>query len=304
MPNPNSYTIALDAGQSEKLRRALKERSYEFRTVPYARFAAGNGKVQIVAYESGKCVIQGKGTQEFVEFVLEPEVTGEVKMGYDELHHPERYAEHIGVDESGKGDFFGPLVVAGVYASDEGIAKMIELGVRDSKTISSSKVMREIAEGVGRIRGVKVSVIAMSNTKYNELQKRMGNVNELLGWCHGCVIENLLTEVPGCPRAVSDQFARTEYTIKKHLGPLGKKIQLDQMHKAEADPVVAAASIVARFRFEEAIRALSVQFGVKIPFGASAQVKETARQLLKSHGTEAVAAAVKTHFKTWGEIQG
>ena len=304
MPNPNSYTIALDAGQSEKLRRALTARSFEFREVPHARFAAGNGKVQVVAYASGKCVVQGKGTQEFVEFVLEPEVTGEVKLGYDELHHPERYTAHIGVDESGKGDFFGPLVVAGVYATDEAIAAMVELGVRDSKSISSSKVMREIAEGVARVRGVQIEVIAMSNAKYNELQQRMGNVNELLGWCHARVIENLVTRVPDCSRAVSDQFARTEYTIRKHLGPLGRKIQLDQMHKAESDPVVAAASIVARFRFEEAIRALSVKFGVKIPFGASAQVKETARQLLKSHGTEAVAAAVKTHFKTWAEIQG
>lgn len=280
----------------------LESRGFEFRAVPHARFAAGKDRVQVVAYESGKCVIQGKGLKEFVEFVLEPEITGQARLGYDEVHHPERYGEHIGVDESGKGDFFGPLVVAGVHATEEAIRALIEAGVKDSKTVSSGRRITELATAIRRVRGVDIEVIVMGNARYNELQRKMRTVNEVLGWGHGRVIENLLERHPECPRAVSDQFARTEWTIRRHLGARGRAIQLDQMHKAEADPVVAAASIVARHRFEEAIRAMSVELGVKVPFGASAQVKEVARELVRTHGEERVAGLVKTHFKTWAEV--
>src|SRR5262249_51059000 len=100
---------------------------YEFRKVPYARFAAEKEKVNVVFYESGKLVVQGKGTQEFVEFVLEPEILKEARLGYETVLNPELLLPRLGVDESGKGDFFGPLCVGGVYEN-----KAVEKSEKDS----------------------------------------------------------------------------------------------------------------------------------------------------------------------------
>ncbi len=304
MPEINSHTVALDAARIKKLRAALEARGFEFRDVPHAHFGAGRDKVQVAAYHSGKVVVQGKGTREFVEFVLEPEVTGVAEIGYEKVRNPERYEPHIGVDESGKGDFFGPLVIAGVFADAAALGALVEGGVRDSKTVTSDKRIGDLARMIRRTPGVESDVIVLSPARYNELQAKMRSVNEVLGWGHACVIENLLERMPACPRAVSDQFARTEWTVRKRLGPRGRAIVLEQRHKAESDPAVAAASILARDRFVRSLRDMSVDLGVRIPPGASAAVKALARELLQKHGALAMEQHVKTHFKTWSEIGG
>src|SRR4029078_2580713 len=102
------------------LKEWLQAQNYKFREVPYARFAAEKDKGNAVFFESGKLVLQGKGTQEFVEFVLEPEILKEAKLGYEAVLNPELLLPRLGVDESGKGDFFGPLSNAGVYVKESG----------------------------------------------------------------------------------------------------------------------------------------------------------------------------------------
>ncbi len=110
------YTSPLTAPQAEKLKSILLRENWTFTPKPYTLFYAQKNKLTVAAYEKGpKVVIQGKGTGEFVTFTLEPEVLGEAKLGYEEVHNPERFEPHFGIDESGKGDFFGPLVIAGVY---------------------------------------------------------------------------------------------------------------------------------------------------------------------------------------------
>lgn len=296
-----SYTIELTAEQAVALRAAVAAKGFEFREVPHALFAAAGPKVQVVAYRSGKCVVQGKGTEEFVQFVLEPEVTGQAILGYEKVLNPRAYESHIGVDESGKGDFFGPLVTAGVYAEASAIESLVAAGVKDSKSVTSDKRVSELAEVIEGTPGVRAEIIAISPVKYNELQKKMRTVNELLGWAHAKVIENMLGRV-ACARAVSDQFARTEWTIRKHLGPRGRAIELEQRHKAESDPVVAAASIIARDRFVKALDGIGRDLGERILPGASGQVKALAVRLVRRHGAETVSRAVKTHFKTWAEV--
>jgi ribonuclease HIII len=113
-----SYTCALQDAQAKALLAWLRSHDFEFRDVPYARFAAAKESVNVVFYESGKLVVQGKGTQEFIEFVLEPQILGEARIGYESVLNPELLVPRLGVDESGKGDFFGPLCVAGVYVNE------------------------------------------------------------------------------------------------------------------------------------------------------------------------------------------
>ena len=113
-----SYTCKLTDSQAAALKAWLQAHHYQFREVPYARFAAEKEKTNVVFYESGKLVVQGKGTQEFVEFVLEPEILQEARLGYEAVLNPDLLLPRLGVDESGKGDFFGPLCIAGAYVNE------------------------------------------------------------------------------------------------------------------------------------------------------------------------------------------
>src|SRR3979490_244090 len=143
----NSYTHALSSEPAARLRALLNELGFEFSPKPYTLFFAQKNKLSVAVYEKGpKVLIQGKGVEEFVQFELEPKILGEAKLGYEEVHAPEMFEPHFGVDESGKGDFFGPLVIAGVYV-DHGISqKLIEAGVQDSKRISSDARIRALAD--------------------------------------------------------------------------------------------------------------------------------------------------------------
>src|SRR5579862_1404591 len=147
----------------------MQERNYKFREVPYARFAGEKDKLQVVFYESGKLVLQGKGTQEFIEFVLEPEILKEVKLGYEEVLNPELLAPRLGVDESGKGDFFGPLCVAGVYVNETILRSWKGCGVQDSKNISSDRRIAEIAKIIRETPGCVHTVVPIGNKRYNEM---------------------------------------------------------------------------------------------------------------------------------------
>src|SRR6266446_6813458 len=140
-----SYTAKLTDEQAAALKDWLEARHYEFRQVPYARFAAEKEKTNVVFYDSGKLVVQGKGTQEFVEFVLEPEILKEARLGYEAVLDPELLLPRFGVDESGKGDFFGPLCIAGAYVNEKVVNQWKDSGIRDSKNISSDRRIKELA---------------------------------------------------------------------------------------------------------------------------------------------------------------
>src|SRR5437016_4838554 len=207
----SSYTCKLSAEQATALKALLQARHYEFREVPYARFAAEKEKTNLVFYESGKLVIQGKGTQEFIEFVLEPEILKEARLGYEAVLNPELLLPRLGVDESGKGDFFGPLCIAGVYVNEPVVKSWADAGIRDSKNISSDKRIRELARLIRETPGCVTAVVPIGNEAYNRLYSKMGSVNTLLAWGHARVIENLMGQKhkmnPPPVRAISDQFA-------------------------------------------------------------------------------------------------
>ncbi|MFH1550896.1 MAG: ribonuclease HIII [Planctomycetota bacterium] len=203
----------------------------------------------------------------------------------------------IGTDESGKGDFFGPLVVAGVYMPPWEEESLLRMGVRDSKTLSDSSVESIAAELSG---GFRHTVVAVGPEKYNELYEKMGNVNRILGWCHARVIENLLEEVE-CPYAITDQFGNKSY-VEKALMEKGSKVALEQRPRAEEIPVVAAASILARAGFLRRLDALAGRYGTSLPKGASALVDEAARRFVAMHGRDALKYVAKIHFKNTSRI--
>lgn len=303
-----NYTCKLTDAQAAALEACLKVRNYAFRTVPYARFAAEKDGTQVVFYNSGKLVVQGKGTEDFIRFLLEPEVLKEARFGYETVLNPELLAPRIGVDESGKGDFFGPLCVAGVYVNESVVKAWQNLGIRDSKNISSDRRIAELAKQIRATRGCVTNVVAIGNEAYNRLHAKMGNVNAVLAWAHARVIENLLARrdqmQPPPVRAISDQFASAKDVIERALMARGRELELVQRHKAEEDLAVAAASILARDEFVRRLAALEQKFGCEFPRGAGPAVDEAARRFVEQFGAERLAEVAKLHFRTALRAQG
>lgn len=304
------HTCALTPAQAATLEEHLRGQGYEFANPPppYSRFAASRAKVQVVFYNSGKLVVQGKETREFIEFVLEPLILKQARVGYEAVLNPEMFLPRIGVDESGKGDFFGPLCVAGVYVNREVVLAFQKAGVRDSKAIGSDTKIHDLAEVIRRTPGCIYSVVPIGNEAYNRLYSKMKSVNLLLAWGHARVIENLMAQRhqmnPPPQRAISDQFAADKGTVGRAIMALGREIELIQRHKAESDLAVAAASILARDEFVTRLKRMEHDFGMRLPKGASAQVDAAAKAFVEKLGAPALAKAAKTHFRTACRAQG
>ncbi|MEM7011527.1 MAG: ribonuclease HIII [Verrucomicrobiota bacterium] len=292
-----SYTEPLSAEQAETLRGVLEGQGFEFMEKPYTIFAAKKGKLNISVYEKGpKVLVQGKETEEFVKFTLEPEILGEAKLGYEEELNPEMFEPHFGIDESGKGDFFGPLVIAGVYTDGKITRQLMEAGIQDSKAIKSDKRIRDFAEIIRNTRGVAYDVVAINPARYNELYKKFANLNKLLAWGHAKVIENLIERRPDCPRALSDQFANPR-ELESAVKRKGSTISVEQRTKAESDIAVAAASILARENFIDWLRDNGKSLGIQLPRGASKEVQRLTKDLRDERGADFLNEVGKTHFK-------
>jgi ribonuclease HIII len=293
----NSYTHPINETQVNQLRDILEQENYEFKHKDYAIFSAKNNRLNITVYEKGpKVLIQGKDTKEFVKFILEPKILGFAKLDYEEQLFPKMFEPHFGIDESGKGDFFGPLVIAGAYTDKNLARSLIDAGITDSKKISDSKI-KKLSKIIKESSGIEYEIILISPEKYNELYSKIGNLNNLLAWGHAKCIENLCQKKPECQRALSDQFAKSS-VLESSLGNKGQKILLEQRTKAEEDVAVAAASVLARNHFVDWMDKNSKELGIELPKGASSRVIDAGDQLVKTHGKGILSKIAKTHFKT------
>jgi ribonuclease HIII len=201
----------------------------------------------------------------------------------------------IGVDESGKGDFFGPLVVAACYVGPEHVAELE--GVKDSKKLTDPQAIR-LAAIIRRV--CPHEVIGIGPAKYNELYEKFKNLNKLLAWGHARAIENVL-EKQEAHLVISDQFAAGGDVVKRALYEKGKAVEFRSMVRAEADLAVAAASILARAEFLSRLRKLSEEFGIELPKGAT-NVIGPGKRFVQMHGPAALSQVAKMHFRTAGQV--
>lgn len=296
-----TYTLKLDDARMARLHAALAAKGWEATTVPYARFAFKGPKVNVTAYTSGKVVVAGKETETFVQTVLEPEVTGEAKLGYDAVHHPEWFEPHAGLDESGKGDLFGPVVAATVVADRPAVEAWLAAGVRDSKALAEARIL-ELDALIRRTPGAVAETCFCGMAKYNELMlKPRANLNRLLAWQHAIALEKALQK-QWVPRGLLDQFTK-EPLVQRELARRGvAKFALAMRTKAESDPVVAAASVVARAAYVRLMRDLSAELGEPLQKGAGAAAKAQAVRLVAAQGAKVLARCAKLHFRTCYEV--
>jgi ribonuclease HIII len=219
--------------------------------------------------------------------------------------HVDMTGDYIGTDESGKGDYFGPLVVAGVHITDAQARTLTALGVMDSKKLTDARIDALAAEIFSVVGEEAIASVELEPTRYNAMYaqyKASGkNLNHLLAWGHATVLEALLERFPACKQAIADQFGNERYILSQ-LQARGQGIDLRQTPRAEANIGVAAASVIARWRFVHHMRDLGTRFGMTIPLGAGPAVKATACRFKAAHGADALVDVVKLHFKTTSEL--
>lgn len=298
----NSATYTLTEEQAQKLENLLIDKGFKRTSIPHSRYSFRSENLSIVLYnKKNNLLVQGKGMKDFILFTLEPEITQEARLGYENILNPEILAPHFGIDESGKGDFFGPLVIAGVFTNEVSAPLLQKAGVCDSKAISSADKIRKLARIIKETPETDFEVLCISPTRYNEMYASFKNLNSLLAWGHAKVIENLLHKRPDCPRALSDQFAHA-YVLERALRQKSLNIRLEQRTKAESDIAVAAASILAREKFVNWMDKASQSGGIKLPLGASSLVIKAGKEVIAKHGQEILPKLVKMHFKTTAQI--
>lgn len=291
----NSYSEKFNLKEESALKSQLQAKGYDFGTADHALWRAkGEGAVATL-YKSGKLLVQGAGTQHFVSTYLgvSPQLSliakpASAKKSDDITHDFECW---MGTDESGKGDYFGPLIIAGVLVNEKNRKLFEDLELKDSKKLTDEKISKL---AVQIKNNSTFAVVTITPAKYNELYKKFNNLNKMLAWGHARAIENILDKAP-CPNVISDKFG-DESLIKNALLKSGREVNLIQQVRAERDLAVAAASIVARDEFVKRIARLGQEYGLTLPKGASDRVVEQARLAKKRNiPLENIA---KLHFKT------
>ncbi len=314
-------TVVFTLGEAEihQLEESLRKDGWSFGKAPYAHWRATREKNNATAYLSGKTTFQGADALPLSQHYLpqaqptpakhaagKASTAGNAIVGMTPLElalrkDPEMFTLHAGIDESGKGDFFGPLVIACACTDAESAAKLLDAGVRDSKALSSDREALRLDQFIRETLPGHFALITIGPERLNQLHAQSGNLNRLLAWGHAKTLEELLTLVPDCPRAISDQFGKGDL-VKRQLQERGRKILLDEHPRAEADIAVAAASILARAAYIKALDRLSQQAGLKLPKGAGHNVLACAREFLKLHPKAELPKYAKVFFKTTEQL--
>lgn len=288
------FVTIMDLKLKNQLHKDLIDQGFTLTTPAYTFFSAKKKGISCTLYTSGKLMVQGKEMDEFIRFYLEPQILQALTYSNPE---PIDTSEHIGVDEAGKGDFFGPLCVAAVYADEEKIRALVNLGVRDSKTISDPAII-VLASKIKTI--CPHALVILKPKTYNQLYARFQNLNRLLAWGHATAIAELVQKTH-CRKVIIDQFAN-ETVVLDALKQKKLDLELTQRHRAESDLVVAASSILARAAFLQGLYDLSLLYKVQLPKGASKEVIRIGKIFCAKHSSSLLEEVAKLHFKTLQEI--
>jgi ribonuclease HIII len=265
-----------------------KEYNYEFSAINET------GKVKILLYfgkKGLKLILQGDINSSLYKSVFN--LTHEqqsLDLGEKEIEEPNDY---IGTDEVGKGDLFGPLVIAAVRVDDSMQIKLRKSGVRDSKDLSDYQI-EIIAKKIKDICQDNIAVVSLIPEKYNQLYEKDKNLNKLLSYCHSKAIEELLDNTDA-KIVISDKFGNKGLDI--HRNASYSHIKFIDTEKAERFIGVAAASIIARNEFIQWFYEQEKD-NFNFPKGSSDKAKIFLERFIKTNGKDDLYRYAKLHFKT------
>lgn len=291
----NTFTAKLSPIEAAGLKSALLSEGFELREVAHATFSAKGQGVNCTAYNSGKCVVQGKGTEQFIDRYLSAHKVEDAAAATA----LDFAVTCVGSDESGKGDYFGPLVVAAVVMGPEDLPHFEGVAIDDSKKLS----IRQMHESVRLIKEVLAwETVVLMPRRYNELYADIGNLNKLLAWAHGVALEGAL-EKRDAQKVVVDQFCRRELIVSRMQERTLTK-ELEIRPRAESNPACGAASILASTTFGWKLKDLGEEFNLALPKGAGRPVDLAARRLVAAQGKSVLSRVAKVHFANTKRVGG
>jgi len=267
----------------------LKQYNYELSVID------GKDKVKVLTYfgkKGIKTILQGNESSEIYKRI-QNFVSSQQPISFPELNSKIEKHSYIGTDESGKGDLFGPLVVAGFHFDKELETELRAAGVRDSKELTESKII-STAEFLIKNFRARISIVILKPTDYNVIYPKYNNLNKMLVELHGKVISNL-SKKSGCREAIIDKFAKAQRfdTINPN-----SKLKIELHEKGERFAGVAAASIIARYNFIKWFA--ENKFGnVILPKGSSNETIRFAKKILEEYNPDDLKNFAKLHFKTF-----
>jgi ribonuclease HIII len=298
-------TFEIEANQFEPLREALRAKGFTFEDRPHQVFLARGGGVVVNLYQSGKVVLGGDpGKQAPIVAMLSDLGSREVVKEVKELPPLIVEGTRVGMDEVGKGDYFGPLVVCAAQVTNSQAQRLKDLGVRDSKTLGDTTISNMAVKIRKVLLPDQIKILLLAPVRYNLIYEKFGsNVNRVLGWAHATALEDVLTSSrEPCKLAIADQFGDQSY-IESMLKRRGQQVELIQTPHAERDAAVATASILARDALLKSRLEMREEYSEEFPLG-STHVEEFAKRLVKRLGPGALLATAKIHFQTTNRILG
>jgi ribonuclease HIII len=293
----------LDRGKFDELKARLEALGFTFEDRAHQLFLARGDGVIVNLYESGRVVLGG-AAERFppVMAILEELGVRVTERAVPVLPPLEFHGTRVGMDEVGKGDYFGPLVVCAALVTEPQATELLAMGVRDSKTLGDTTISNLAVKIRKILAPEQIRIVRIPPVRYNLLFDRMRNVNRVLGWAHATALEDVLAFLEPCELAIADQFGDESF-IEDSLKRRGKKVRLIQTPRAERDIAVATASVLARDDLLRARLALREEYSEDFPLGAS-NVEEFAKRLVERLGTGALVATAKIHFATTGRVLG
>lgn len=297
--------FVLDDAAARDLERRLQDGfpTAQWRSTPHARFQIKADGVVATCYSSGKLVVQGRDLDSFAARFLDSPTAAATRQKSAEHPVDDLALDRptIGSDEAGKGDYFGPLVVAAAFVTPELAATLLEAGVRDSKALTDPRA-RLLA---GKIEGLcDVETIALDPEAYNIQWAAAGNLNRLLADLHARAIAALLARNPDAERVIVDKFADDRLVAGALRTAKARKVDLIQVTRAERNVAVAAASIVARAAFLDGLRECSDACGTDLHKGAGPPTDASARRVAQIGGRDLLSKVAKMHFKNTSRVPG
>ena len=280
------------------------------KTPPYAIFQADEEDTVVTLYESGKVVFQGisadidaaywKETEKILTGNLPEENKKKEKEKDDSTDY--YFISSIGSDEVGTGDYFGPIIVTASFVSKSDITFLEELGVRDSKKITDSKIM-EIAPTL--IKKIPHVTITLTNEEYNKMQSNGNNMNKIKTILHNRVILSLLKKDNfSYDMVVIDQFTSPKSYfnyLKETNENVFRKITFTT--KAEDKCLsVACSSIISRYLFIKEMDKMSKELNIVLPLGSSYLADDVGKELVKKYSKDILNKVAKINFKNTERI--
>lgn len=303
-----TITLKVSKNTMEQMQEYFEDKK-RIKTPPYAIFQADEADTVVTLYESGKAVFQGISADidanlwSQMEKNLNPDKKIDMKVAGEKKENKKNskvyYANTIGSDEVGTGDYFGPIVVTASYVTKEDIPFLESLKIKDSKKLTDEQILKITPQ---IIKKIPYYTMTLSNTEYNKRIKTY-NMNALKAILHNKALLEMTKKYPNSDYIVVDQFAEkyVYYNYLKESNNVQRNITF--ITKAEDQCLsVACSAIISRYIFIKEMDKLSKKYNQILPKGAGSIVDEVGVKLVKEHGKEILNEIAKTNFKNTEKI--